>query len=113
VVVVVAVVLGGLAYYGSDAGTGCSADDGALQAAAEECAERGPAGYTDEGSLAGSDAVIAAVIVVVRAVVVVVVAATLSAVAHAVVVGVVLVLILRGWKKRRRKEHRRDEDRFS
>jgi hypothetical protein len=112
IVVVVALVLGGLAYDCADAGTGGSADDGAFEAAAEDCAQDRAAGCSDGGSLAGAYAtLIAAVVVMVGAVVVVVVAvAAVASLAHAVVVGAVVVL---GWKHAGRQQEGSEKDRRS
>jgi hypothetical protein len=112
-VVVVALVLGGLAYYCADAGPGCSSDDGALEAAAEDCAQDCAAAGTNQGSFAGADAaLVAAVIVVVvgAAVVVVVVVASAAAVTHAVVIGVVSVVLR--WENAGGEQERNEEDRF-
>lgn len=112
-VAVAAVVLIGLAYDCSDAGTGCSADDGSLEAAAEDCAEEGSAAGTDDGALAGSDtALIAAVAVVAPVVMAVVVVASAAPVAYAVIE--VVVVVLRAHRQKAGdKEEWGDEDRFS
>jgi hypothetical protein len=113
-VVVVAVILSGLAYDCAYAGTGCSADDGALEAAAEDCAEDRAAASAYQGSLAGADAALIAAIVVmgvVVAIIVVVVVASAATVSHAVVIGVVAMVL--GWEDAGRKQERNEEDRFS
>ena len=56
VVLVVAVVLGGLAYDRADARSGCSANDSAFETTAEDCPQDRAASPADEGSFAGADA---------------------------------------------------------
>jgi len=103
--VVVAIALRGLPGEGSDACACGSTDEGALEAFAEERAERGAARSADEGALAGPDAaLVSAVVVVVTAIVVVVAAA--ASVADAVVP----VIALGHEGQGGRKEKRGDED---
>lgn len=98
VAVVVAAVLVGFSYDCTDAGACGSADNGSLEAAAEERAEQSTAACADEGAFAGTDsALIAAMVVVVAvvvAVVVVVVIAAVTAVAHSVIEVGILISIL-------------------
>jgi hypothetical protein len=70
---------------GPDSGPGGSADDGALEASTEECAEDRAPGSADEGALSGADTspMVAVVAVVVTPVVLVMAAA--AAVAHSAV----------------------------
>ena len=118
VVVVVALVLRGLAYYRADAGAGCSADKCSFEASAEDRAEDRAAGPANEGTFTGANAALAMIVMVIVVVVriaVVVVIPTTSAVTHAVVVGaVVIVVVLRGGgKDSGREQQRSDENRFS
>jgi hypothetical protein len=99
VVVVVALVLGGLAYDCANAGSGSSADKGALETPAKECTEGRAPGSPDEGAFTWADtalAMIRVVVVVIARVAVVVVVAAARAVAHAVIVGAVVVMVLCG-----------------
>jgi hypothetical protein len=115
VVIVIAVVLGGLANDCAYAGPGCSSDDCALEAAAKDSAEDRPAGTADKRAFARTNAalaVIVVVVVVVMAIVAIVVVAAASAVAHAAVVGAVVVVVLRG-KKTARKQERGKKGRIS
>jgi hypothetical protein len=111
-VVVVALVLGGLTYYCAYAGSGCSADDGALEAAAEDCAQDCAAAGAYQGSFAGADSAltVVVVVVVVAIAVVVVVVASAAAVAHAVVVGVVSAVLR--WKNAGGEQEGNEEDRL-
>lgn len=113
VIVVVAFVLRSLAYYCADAGSGRSADEGALHAAAKQRTKGRAAGSADEGSFTWADAaltmiVVVLVVIVVTRVAVVVVVATASAIAHTVIVGtVVVVVVLRGhWNHAGRDQER-------
>jgi Flp pilus assembly protein TadB len=122
VVVVVALVLGGLTNDCADPGAGCSADQGSFEPAAEDCAEGRATGAANEGAFAGADATLAMIVVVIIMVVVVVVRVAVvvvvpaaCAVTHAVVVGaVVVVVVLRGGgKDTGREQERSKENRFS
>lgn len=97
-VIVAAVVLGGLAGEGSDACPGCSADDGAFQAAAEECTENGSSGGSDGCAFAGTNASLLVIAIVVAGAVVftgvAVVVAAAAAVAHAGVVVLATALVV-------------------
>ena len=115
IAVVVAVILGGLAYDCAYAGPGCSADDRAFEAAAEDCAQDCTPAGTYQSSFARADAALVAavivVVVVITAVVVVVVVASMTAAAHAVVVGIVPVVLR--WKDAGGKQEGGKQDRFS
>jgi hypothetical protein len=118
VIVVVALVLRGLAYYRADAGAGCSADKGSFEATAEDRAEDRATGAANESAFARADAALAMIVVVIVVIVrvaVVVVVTAACAVTHAVVVGaVVVVVVLRGGgKDTGREQDRSEENRFS
>ena len=115
VAVVALAVLIGLAYHCADACTGCAADDGSFEAAAEEGAENGSAACADESAFTGADAALVAAMIVVVAVVVVVVAA-MAAVTHSVIEVGILISILGagGYREEARSQHERgDEYSFS
>jgi hypothetical protein len=118
VVVVVALVLRGLAYYRADAGAGCSADKRSFEATAEDRTEGRATGAANEGTFAGADAALAMIVVVVVVVVrvaVVVVVPAACAVTHAVVVGAVVILVVLrdGGKDTGREQEGSEENRFS
>jgi uncharacterized protein (DUF983 family) len=113
-VVVVAVALGGLAYYCAYAGPCRTAYDGSLEATTEDCAQDCSACRTDKGAFTGADAaLIAAVIVVVGTIVVVVVVGVAAAsVPHSLVIVAVIAVLGRkdgGRQKEGYKEERRSE----
>jgi hypothetical protein len=113
VAVVVAIILGGVAYDRADAGPGRSADEGSLEAATEDRAKEGPAARADERAFTWANAaLIAAMIVMIVAVVATVVVAAAAAVTHAIIK--IVVVVLRGdGEKARREQKWSDEDRFS
>ena len=115
VVVVVALVLGRLAYDCPDARAGRSADKSALQATAKDCAERRAASRADKRTFARSNATLfglLVVIVMVGAIMLAVVVASLRAVTHAVVVGAIVVLLPERGNNADCEEERSDENRF-
>ena len=124
VIVVVAFVLGSLTYYCANAGSGSSADESALHAAAKQRTKGRAAGSADKGSFTWTDAaltmivvvtVILMVVIVVARVAVIVVVAAASAVAHAVIVGAVVVMVVLGGHGNHggRDQERSEEKRFS
>ena len=113
VAVVIALVLGGLAYDRTNAGASGSADDGALEATAEDCSQDRSACSSNEGAFAGADPTLSMVIVVGTVVIVVVAVSAVASVAHAVVVGVVVIVVVLRGKKGSRQKERGDEERCS
>lgn len=93
-VIVPLAVLVGLPCNGSDTGTGRATDECALQAAAEDRSESGPACAADGCALAWTDAatVMAMIVVVIVAVIVIVVVAAAAAIAHAAIEVVAVAL---------------------
>jgi hypothetical protein len=113
VTVVVAIILRGVTYDCADAGPGGSTDDGSLEAATEDCAKKGSAARADKGALTWANAALIAtmIVMIVAVVAIVVVVAAAATVTHAVVK---VVLVLRGdGEEARRKQKWGDEDRFS
>jgi hypothetical protein len=112
IVVVVALILCGLSNNGADARTRCSANDGALQAAAKDCAEYRATSSTNQRALPGTNpALVAAMVVVVRAIVIVVIAvAPTPAAAHAAIVSTIVGMLCERGNHRRNKEERKNEN---
>ena len=121
VAVVVALTLCGLADDCTDSCSGCAADDGSLEAAAEDGAEKRAAACADERAFAGSDSAlilmtISVIAVVVVAAVVVVVAAAATAVADSIIEVGILISILGAGRHREEacgQHERGDEYSFS
>lgn len=119
VVVIVAIVLGGLADDCANASTRRSTDQSSLEAAAEDRTKRGATGPANKRAFAGANTallglLVVVVIVMVGTIVVVVVVATLRAVPHAVVVGTIVMARLRKRGANADSEEKRgNEDRFS
>ena len=67
VIIIALAVLVDLAYNCADTGARCTADDGPLQAAAEECAEDRSAACADKGSRTGTDDALNMIAVVIGA----------------------------------------------
>ncbi len=112
IVIVLTFVLGGLANDGTDAGTRGPADQGPLEATAEDCAEGRAARSADKCAFARSDPTLLrrlAVVVMVVTIVAVVVVPAMTAAAHSVVVSAVVVLRKRGDDRSSEKE-RSDEN---
>ena len=102
IVVVIPVILRGLAYHSSNACARCSADEGALQAAAKNRSQRRPARSANQRAFTRPDPaliLVVIVIVMIAMVMIVVVVTATSAAAHtAVVSAIVMVLSVRGNK---------------
>jgi Flp pilus assembly protein TadB len=110
--IVVAVILRSLPNYRANARTRRSADDRALQAAAEDRTQHRAAGTADQRALPRSNSALPVIVVIViMTIAVVVVAAASASAPHAVVVRTIVVVLLprcrhhrSGKKKRNRKD---------